>query len=235
MLIKNSIRSRVGMYRVFRDFLFRTSVQEWLWRRTFFYNAFKALSFNGIEGDYVEFGCWGGRTFAIAYEEARRHGHPATLWAFDSFEGLPTQQTDADDHPVWLAGNLATSEADFLAICAAKGIPRERFRVVPGYYEDSLPALGTSGAPIDIALAYIDCDLYSSTKTVLEFLLPRLKHGMIIAFDDYFCWSQSQISGERKAQLEIFTDESPWSLLPYVQFGWHGQSFIVEDKRIISN
>ena len=49
-------------------------------------------------------------------------------------------------------------------------------------------------APTDIALAYIDCDLYSSTMPVLEFLLPRLKNGMIIAFDDYFCWSATQLS-----------------------------------------
>jgi hypothetical protein len=55
---------------------------------------------------------------------------------------------------------------------------------------------------------------------------------MIIAFDDYFCHSASQISGERKAMLEIFDNNSKWGLLPYVQFGWGGNSFIIEDREL---
>jgi hypothetical protein len=90
-------------------------------------------------------------------------------------------------------------------------------------------------APINIALAYIDCDLYSSTKVVLQFLMPRLKHGMIIAFDDYFCWSTTQISGERMAMIESFSNNSQWELVPYIPFGWHGQSFVVEDKSLTNH
>jgi hypothetical protein len=45
--------------------------------------------------------------------------------------------------------------------------------------------------------------MYSSTRTVLSFLESRLKHGMIVAFDDYFCWSSTQISGERRAFVEF--------------------------------
>ena len=104
------------------------------------------------------------------------------------------------------------------------------FTTVPGFYDQSLAAFAPGDEPKNIALAYIDCDLYSSTKTVLEFLMPRIKHGMIIAFDDYFCWSKSQISGERKAMLEFFSNHARWSLLPYMQFGWYGNSFVVEDK-----
>ena len=61
-----------------------------------------------------------------------------------------------------------------------------------------------------------------------KFLLPRLKHGMIIAYDDYFCWSATQLSGERRAQLEFFSRDPRWELVPFIQFGWHGQSFVVE-------
>src|SRR5437660_906115 len=60
-------------------------LRERLCRQEFLFNAFKALSFNGIDGDYAEFGSSGGMTFGLAYLEARRHGHPAKLWAFDSF------------------------------------------------------------------------------------------------------------------------------------------------------
>ena len=214
-----------------RDFFVR--LQERKWRDHFFYNAFRALSFNGISGDYVEFGSWGGMTFALAHRQARRHGHGARLWAFDSFEGLPEQSKAEDEHPLWTQGAMSTSEAEFHAICASNGIPRDEYNTVPGFYDQTLPQLGAASPPTDIALAYIDCDLYSSTMSVLDFLLPRLKNGMIIAFDDYFCWSANQLSGERRAELEFFSHHSRWGLVPFVQFGWHGQSFVVEDRKIL--
>ncbi|MEN8108253.1 MAG: TylF/MycF/NovP-related O-methyltransferase [Pseudomonadota bacterium] len=204
-------------------------------RQLFFYNAFKALAFNRINGDYAEFGCHKGKTFALAWQESRRHGHKAKLWAFDSFAGLPEQATDADQHPAWKAGKLKTTEQKFHAICKKHGIPVTNYHVVPGFYATSLKTLTIDDNPTSIALAYIDCDLYSSTRDVLGFLMPRLKHGMIIAFDDYFCWSASQLSGERKAMLECFTSHEQWELVPYIQFGWHGQSFVVEDRNISGN
>jgi len=174
-------------------------------------------------------------TFSLAHRQARRHGHGAKLWAFDSFQGLPKQNRAEDEHPLWRQGAMNTPECKFHALCALRGIPRDEYHTVPGFYDETLPPLGATGAPTDIALAYIDCDLYSSTMSVLEFLLPRLKNGMIIAFDDYFCWSANQLSGERRAQLDFFTRQSRWELVPFVQFGWHGQSFIVEDKKILSS
>lgn len=71
-----------------------------------------------------------------------------------------------------------------------------------------------------------------SLLRLLKFLLPRLKHGMILAFDDYYCWSSSQTSGERRACAEIFADDKEWSLVPYLQFGWAGMSFVVEGKSL---
>jgi hypothetical protein len=71
--------------------------------------------------------------------------------------------------------------------------------------------------------------MYSSTKVVLEFLKPRLQHGMIIAFDDYYSYSSDKPSGERLAAATVFGDSNKeWRMLPYVQYGWHGMSFVVE-------
>ena len=128
---------------------------------------------------------------------------------------------------------MATSLDEFHATCASNGIPSDTYSVVPGFYDQTLTGLSPEDAPKNIALAYVDCDLYSSSKTVLQFLIPRLKHGMIIAFDDYFCFSASQISGERKAMLEFLANDGRWALLPYMQFGWHGNSFVIEEKRIV--
>ena len=61
------------------------------------------------------------------------------------------------------------------------------------------------------------------------------KHGMIIAFDDYHCWSPTQLSGERRAKLELVSDHEKWHLEPFLKYGWHGHSFVVEDKRLLDS
>ncbi len=215
-----------------RDYFFDVYLRERLYRQEFFFNAFKALRFNGIGGDYAEFGTARGTTFAMAYHEARRRGHQARLWAFDSFEGLPPAQDAADEHPEWEPGRMATGLDEFHRICAKNGIPRDAYAAVPGLYEQTLASMSPRDEPTDIALAYIDCDLYTSAKTVLEFLEPRMKHGMIVALDDYFCWSPSEISGERKALLEFVSDDKTWEWTPFVQYGWHGESFVIEARRL---
>jgi O-methyltransferase len=213
--------------RVAVPYIFELYRRERLARQEFFYNAFKALRFNGIDGDYAEFGSWGGMTFKLAYAESRRHGHQARLWAFDSFEGLPEPREGKDEHPEWRRGKMATNVEEFHAICDANGIPRDVYDVVPGFYEETLPR---QEQPSNIALAYVDCDLYSSTISVLDFLRPRLKHGMIVAFDDYFCWSPTQASGERTAWREHVANDDSWDWVPYVQYGWAGQSYVLEAR-----
>lgn len=201
---------------------------EFVEREKFFYHAFRALAFNGISGDYVEFGCHGGMTFSLAYHESRRQGCKMRLWAFDSFCGLPSPGGKEDDHPKWRPGILATPLEEFYRICKSNSIPAEAYEVVPGFYDQTIGGLAPEAPPTDICLAYIDCDLYSSTKIVLEFLGPRLKHGMILAFDDYYCWSATQMAGERRALLEFFDNHDKWRLVPYIQYGWHGASFVIE-------
>jgi len=204
-------------------------------RREFMRRAFAAQKFNGVSGDYLEFGCWGGMTFSLAYEESRRHGFECTLWAFDSFQGLPPQSTPEDAHPVWQPGALRSSLEEFHEICHTNGMPRSAYRVVPGFYEDTIGREHEYGQPLpkDIAVAYVDCDLYSSTISVLTFLESRMKHGMIVAFDDYFCWSSTAVAGERKACIDFLASQERFAFTPYTQFGWHGMSFVVEDRALL--
>lgn len=229
-LVKRRLKRRLAhsVADLLAPYLFDVHVQDKLSRQGFFFNAFRALFFNRIDGDYAEFGTGGGMTFSLAYRESRRHGHAAKLWGFDSFQGLPAPK-ESDAHPRWSAGKMATTQEQFHAICSKNGIPRDAYEVVPGFFDQTLATMSPTDAPTDIALAYIDCDLHSSTQDVLGFLQPRLKHGMIVAFDDYYCWSASQISGNRKAMLEFSSGDSRWEWVPYLQIGWHGKSFVIED------
>jgi O-methyltransferase len=207
-------------------------------KREFFWCAFTALGFNGISGDYAEFGCYGGVTFALAYEQiaapARGAWPPRVdrhMWAFDSFAGLPERSTPRDEHPVWHPGLFAMDLDAFHGRCAEKGIPRNAYTTVPGFYDETLGSASAADSPKDIALAYVDCDMYSSARSVLDFLRPRLKHGMIIAFDDYYCFSSERVSGEKQAFEEFATVGSPWRFERYRDFGWAGVSFVIESAK----
>jgi O-methyltransferase len=205
--------------------------QELQGRYDFFRTALTALKFNCIAGDYAEFGCNTATTFSMAYRLLAHYPYdlgPFHLWAYDSFQGMPKAESPQDAHPQWIAGNWSTPLDEFHASCQERGVPRTAYTVVPGFYEQSLDPAARGPHPDKIRLAYIDCDMYSSTRAVLRFLMPRIQHGMILAFDDYYCCSATMPSGERMAVAEAFAGNLPWRLVPYHPFGWHGMSFIVE-------
>jgi O-methyltransferase len=200
---------------------------EWDARRECLARAFEALEFNGITGAYAEFGSWSGQTMTLAYQASRRVGLNCLLWAFDSFQGLPPSADPRDAHRKWQVNAMTMPLEEFHATLADRGVPRDAYRVVPGFYEKTL-RLDDPDLPTDIALAYIDCDMYSSTASVLRFLAPRLKHGMILALDDYFCYSPTQTSGEKLAFEEFFEKRREWRLVPYRQYGSSSQAFVLE-------
>ena len=216
---------------------------------TFFWDAFVALHFNGISGDYVEFGSSGAKSLSSAYHVLAAMGAERRLWAFDSFEGLPTAVSDHDEHPVWGSGGQFASWtgrppegidpveaglAQFHADCAHFGVPRDAYTPVAGWFEDSLGALGATGDPVDIALAYVDCNMHSSTLTVFEFLEPRLKHGMVLAFDDYHMWTSSDVSGQRRALHDFAAAHPEWRFVPFKEVHWGARSFVVENGALLS-
>jgi len=202
-------------------------------RKDFIDMAFKTLSFNEIGGDYAEFGCASAQTFRCAYSAAADYGHKAHFWAFDSFEGLPAHAGERDVHPRWEPGKMRQPLPGFLALLKEHGVPEDSFSVVKGFYDATLHEPFDSPRPDDICLAYVDCDLYSSTVAVFDFLRTRLKHGMIIALDDYYCYASNQLSGERAAFLEFVPTVPGFHFRPYRPFGWHGMSFIVESASLL--
>jgi O-methyltransferase len=198
-------------------------------RRDFFRHAFHYLRFNGIDGDYAEFGSHGAYTFRLAWGASELLGQPCHLWAFDSFEGLPGADDARDDHPQWQAGTMATALPEFQRLCRKAGIPQDRYSAVAGYYSSTLAPEAAGRRPDRVSFAYVDCDLFSSTEPVLDFLETRLRPGSIIAFDDYYCYAPDGPSGERLAAREHFAG-SQWTLVPYIQYGWAGMSFVVEQR-----
>jgi hypothetical protein len=123
----------------------------------------------GAEGHYLEFGVFTGGTIRYI---AKRIG-PRTIHGFDSFEGFAE---------VWSGFSLANKTFD------VKGrLPRVpgNVQLHRGYFDASLPQW-LADNPGPVAFVHVDCNLYSSTKTVLDLLAPRLVRGSVILFDEYF-------------------------------------------------
>jgi hypothetical protein len=128
-----------------------------------------ALQSVGVDGHYLEFGVYTGGTIRYI---AKRVGQ-RTVHGFDSFEGFAE---------VWAGFSLGNKTFD------NKGqLPRVPKNVLlhRGYFDTSLPKW-LEDNPGPVAFVHVDCNLYSSTKTVLDLLAPRLTKGSVILFDEYF-------------------------------------------------
>jgi hypothetical protein len=170
-------------------------------RYNFFKRAQYYLQVNRIEGVYAEFGSHEVNTFRMALRTLGLPGMPnkiSKFYAFDSFEGMP-EPVGIDVQKIWRKSMNFTSEKRFLSI-----VKRDKSRVVTvkGFYEDTLPKYNFP-KNTKIALAYIDCDYYSSTKSVLNFLDDKFQHGCLLVFDDWDCYYSDPMRGQKLAFREF--------------------------------
>jgi hypothetical protein len=202
------------------------------YREEFFYNAMRFIAFNQVKGDYLEFGVFGGFTFNLAYKHSHLHRNNMHLYGFDSFEGLPKPE-GIDSHPQWVEGEMASNMNDLKNSLKALGVNESKYTLVPGFYKESLTAQTREKLNLKkAAFIYIDCDLYQSTVSVLDFALPLLQTGTIIAFDDWFCFNGDPERGGQLATKEFLERNPDIKLNEYLMYGWHGKSFIVKKHSI---
>jgi hypothetical protein len=116
---------------------------------------------------YLEFGVYRGRSLAWWAKHLACPG--ARLVGFDSFDGLPED---------W----AADAPKGTFKVAGPPDIADERVSFVPGWFDQTLP--GWQLPEHDQLIVNIDCDLYSSTSTVLTWLTPHLRLGSLVYFDD---------------------------------------------------
>lgn len=97
------------------------------------------------------------------------------VYGFDSFQGLPEYWLP--DHQ---AGRFGPD--DPAGVPGPPDIPGAE--LVVGWFDETLPAFLAEYSGT-VAFLHVDCDLYSSAKTVLEHIGPRLVPGSIVVFDEY--------------------------------------------------
>jgi hypothetical protein len=140
---------------------------------------------HGIPGDLIETGVWRGgatifmRGYLAAYEITDR-----TVWAADSFEGLPPPTLPQDaghDYSAARAPILAISQEEVEDLFRRYDLLDGQVRFLKGWFKDTLPA-----APIDrLAILRLDGDLYESTMDALNALYHKVSPGGFVIVDDY--------------------------------------------------
>lgn len=162
-----------------------------------------------VEGDYLEFGVWTGRSFAEAYHEIpkafeytkRWHStqYPCRFFAFDSFEGLP-EITGADEGGPFKKGEYCCDQARFLSYLKSQSVDLNGVICVPGWYDKSLTDEVKTRHNLKRArIIHIDCDLYESTRDVLNFCTSLIQEGTVLMFDDWFQYKGNPQLGEQRA------------------------------------
>lgn len=143
----------------------------------------------GAEGtEILDLGVYkGGSTRALArsFPNHRIHG-------FDSFEGLPEDWSHA------MKGQFGELKG------ALPDMPGN-VTLYKGWFDDTLPVWAENNAGKEISLLRVDCDIYSSTKTIFRELGSFLKPGSWICFDEligYYGWQDH----EYKAFIEFLNE-----------------------------
>jgi hypothetical protein len=132
-------------------------------------------------GQVLEFGVATGRTL-----NQFAHWLPhKTVYGFDGFDGLPEDWT-------------SRMRKGFFA---RKHLPRVRrnCELVVGWFNETLPGF-VEKRPEPVALLHVDCDLYSSTVTILNNLKNNIVPGTVIVFDEYMNYPGWQLDEFRAWQ-----------------------------------
>lgn len=117
------------------------------------------------DGLLMEFGVFAGASLRRLCKAT-----PRTVYGFDSFKGLPEN---------WRPG---MGKGYF----ACDGPPRDlpaNARIVEGLIQRTLPTFLQQHREL-VAYAHIDVDVYSSAKSILAMIAPRLQRSAVLLFDE---------------------------------------------------
>jgi predicted O-methyltransferase YrrM len=166
----------------------------------------KALSYANLERKSIlEFGVYSGKS--INFISSLVDG---IVYGFDSFEGLPEKWRDGFGKGVFKVDQLPTV--------------RKNVQLVEGWFCDSIPKFA-NGNKQEIGFLHIDCDLYSSTKTIFDLLGSRIVPGTVIVFDEFFNYPGWEL-GEYRAFME-FTSNN------YIQYEYIGYNRCHEQVAVL--
>lgn len=180
-----------------------------------------------LVGDFVELGCYRGDTSVllgkllqeystseklksanINYSSAKDSPNidiNRKLWIYDSFAGLPdkTAEDASGAGANFQAGELLVTKREVVAKIRKHGL--QNIMIKKAWFSD----LTEQDLPQEIAFAFCDGDLYSSIKTSLQLVVPRLSRQGIIIVHDY---NNPELPGSSRAVDEFLRSHPQYRL-----------------------
>uniref|UniRef100_A0A7S2BNQ4 Uncharacterized protein n=1 Tax=Octactis speculum TaxID=3111310 RepID=A0A7S2BNQ4_9STRA len=141
----------------------------------------------------LEFGVASGRSIRMLHSLVA--GTEASVHGFDTFEGLPEAWGSEDKGTYTQKGRIP------------KNLPSRGLDLHVGLFDDTLPSfLADQPEGMVVSLVNVDCDLYSSTVSVLSQLTPYVVPGTVFVFDEFVC-HETWRTDEALAWLEWCHDQ----------------------------
>ena len=143
------------------------------------------------KGDIIEFGVWNGNNLLTIKKMADFLKLKKKIYGYDHFNGMPSNSRDYKRNS--FIGELALVKY-FIQFFKLKNIILIK--------DDIKNLVNHKHKFKKLSLVYIDCDLYDTTKNILNILAPKLQKGGLIVFDE---GNKGKASGETKALREFYT------------------------------
>lgn len=155
-------------------------------------------------GDYLEFGVFNGNSVESMYLAREAVGLKSTrLFGFDAFEGLPAGSENEDDG-VWKKGFYSCSFEQMQQCLLRRNVDPNGITWVKGWYNQTLTNETIKKFALrKIGLVFVDCDTYSSSKAVLDFLRPLITEPAILCFDD---WKLNDLDIKEMGEYKSFNE-----------------------------
>ncbi|MGM0368761.1 MAG: TylF/MycF/NovP-related O-methyltransferase [Actinomycetota bacterium] len=192
----------------------------------------KNLHDGGPIGDYYEFGLYKGYTFFSAYRAAKRLGLTETrFYGFDSFQGLPQVEDLDKTGGRFFEGQFACTRQQVEKNLRKHGVDFNRIRLIEGFYEDTLVEHLKDDLPAGRAgVVLFDCDLYSSTRTALNWLEGLIADKTVVVFDDWYSFTEGDELGQQRALKEYQQRNKHLRFEPVMEYERNGKVFLVRDQ-----
>ncbi|MEK6917879.1 MAG: TylF/MycF/NovP-related O-methyltransferase [Nanoarchaeota archaeon] len=184
-------------------------------------------------GDYLEFGVFNGSSMSSMYSTAKSlEINSMRFFGFDAFQGLP-KGSEKEDDGVWKKGFYSCSFEKMKECLKRKNVASENISWIKGWYNKTLNQKTIKKYKLNkIGIVFIDCDTYSSSKTVLNFIGPLIKEEVILCFDD---WKLNDLDiksmGEYKAFNEFLDENTYLEAQEIKSYNRKSKSFIVKPKK----
>ncbi len=191
----------------------------------------KRLKGNDV-GDYLEFGIFNGNSIGSMYQSREAVGLKSMrLFGFDAFEGLPAG-SENEDAGVWKKGFYTCSFEQMQNCLSLRGVDPNAITWVKGWYNKTLTRDTAKKLNLQkIGLVFVDCDTYSSSKTVLDFLNPMITEPFILCFDD---WKLNDLDikgmGEYKSFNEFLEANPQFETEEIQSYNRKSKTFLVKPR-----